>query len=298
LQVALQNETAITQAHNENRDLECQTDRDSDRKHRWGFKFLTRWISRFSKGFLSNKDEEKDRSPPEKRTRDTSSPSDEALFLPVCIEKPNGSTILIQINVAGITSDSYLFACLRQHYLSIRGRWVPYLKFHRLECINFVQFELWPSDEVDVQPFYDQRAVPPPSMADEYEFAAAPVIPPISSSRLMHLWKSPGHPDGSGQTCLDRFPKRRRERLYVSLGERPAIGWGIHLVEGLDWVLIWMLIFIVVLIGSFVFRIMYSVLDHDIQSAFAISSYVISFFTLGIGACSICGRRIVDRNYS
>lgn len=67
-------------------------------------------------------------------------------------------------------------------------------------------------------------------------------------------------------------------------------------MEGLDWVLIWMLIFVVVFIGSSVFGTAYSVLKHDIQSAFAIASYVISLVTLAIGACSICGQRIVDRH--
>jgi hypothetical protein len=173
---------------------------------------------------------------------------------------------------------------------------LPYLKFRCLESITFVQFELWASDEVDIQPFYDHKILPPESKADEYAFDAATTIPPIGQSRLMHLWKSPEHSDGNGQTCLNRFPKRRRERLYISAGEKPTIGWGIYLVEGLDWVLIWMLIFVVVFIGSSVFGTAYSVLKHDIQSAFAIASYVISLVTLAIGACSICGQRIVDRH--
>jgi hypothetical protein len=52
-----------------------------------------------------------------------------------------------------------------------------------------------------------------------------------------------------------------------------------------------------VLIGNLVFGLAYSVLDHDIQSAFAVASYVISFTTLGNGACSICRQRIVDRHH-
>lgn len=251
----------------------------------------------YMKRSQANEDEQKDGLPPKTLTDDKSSRSVDTLFLAICIEKPNGSIVLVQINVAGITSDKDLFACLRQHHLLIRGRWIPTLKFRRLESINFVKFELWPSDEVDIQPFYDRRSLPPPG-EEEYEFEAVQALPPVSSARLMHFWKTPNHSDGNGQTCLGRFPKRKQERLYVSAGETPAVGWGIQLREGLDWFLIWMLIFVVVLIGSLVFGLAFAVLEHDIQSAFSIASYVISSVTLGIGAISICGQRMVDRHYT
>lgn len=296
LKSALQNELPAAAPAHGDRDLESQAESSSSRTRRLGFNLLARWISPYTKGSQSETEGTKVHPPRGGITGNTGTYPAEPLFLLVCIEKPNGSLGLIQIDVAGIHSDQLLFACLRQHYLSIRGRWLPYLKFRRLEYINFVQFELWPSDEVDLQPYYDRRMLPPDARADEYLFDPPTTIPPIGPSRLMHLWKSPEHPDGDGRTCIGRFPKRRRERLYVSAGEKPATGWGIHLVEGLDWVLIWMLIFVVVLIGSLVFSVAFAVLEHDIQSAFAISSYVVSFVTLGIGACSICGQKIVNRH--
>jgi hypothetical protein len=36
-----------------------------------------------------------------------------------------------------------------------------YSKFRYLEYIKFAQFELWPSDEVDFQAYYDRRMLPP-----------------------------------------------------------------------------------------------------------------------------------------
>ncbi|CZR67625.1 uncharacterized protein PAC_17524 [Phialocephala subalpina] len=219
----------------------------------------------------------------------------EPLFLLVCIEKLNGSVGLTQIDVSGMTSDRVLFSCLRHYRLSIRGKWLPLLKFRCLESIAFVQFELWASDEVDVQPHEDWRMLPPESRAEEYAFDTTETLPPIGPGRLMHLWNSPKHPDGTGRTCLSRFPKRRKERLYVSSGGMPAKGWGICLVEGIDWVWIWLLVFVIVLIGSFVFAIAFSVLDHDIQSAFSIASYAVSSTTLGIGACSICSQKFMNR---
>jgi hypothetical protein len=128
---------------------------------------------------------------------------------------------------------------------------------------------------------------------DDYSYHNRPeTYPPIGTGKLMHLWNTPGHLDGNGQTCLSRFPKKKRERLYVSPSGDTAEGWGIHLVEGANWVVISVLIVAIALLGSLVFGVSFAVLHHDIQSSFAIASYVISFAALSIGGCSICSRRI------
>jgi len=216
----------------------------------------------------------------------------EDLYLLVCIEKCNGTVSLVQIGVGTISSDKILFQCLRERYEALRGKWRTRLSLRCLQSINFVQFELWgASGEVDIQDYFDHRVLPPASRMDEYSFEAADIFPPVSTTRLMHLWNSPNHLDGDGQRVLSRFPKRRRERLHVDVG-KTAYGWGIQLAEGLNWLLIWLLIFLVVLIGSCVFGISFAVLHNDIQSSFAISSYVVSFAAFCIGTCSICSRRM------
>jgi hypothetical protein len=35
-----------------------------------------------------------------------------------------------------------------------------YLKFRYLEYVKFAQFELWPSDGVDLQAYYDRQMLP------------------------------------------------------------------------------------------------------------------------------------------
>jgi hypothetical protein len=217
----------------------------------------------------------------------------EQLYLLVCIERINGSVGLAQVDVCNIFTDKALFSCLRHQYRSIRGKWLSLLSFRCLQSINFVQFELWGGGSVDIKDYADEKMLPPATESHQYKFDVCNTIPPIGPGQLLHLWNSPNHPDGTGQTVLGRFPKKKHERLYVGPNDT-VYGWGIHLVEGPNWVLIWFIIFIVVLIGSCVFSIAYSVLQHDIQSAFAISSYVISFATLSIGACSICSRRMAS----
>ena len=80
--------------------------------------------------------------------------------------------------------------------------------------------------------------------------------------------------------------------MYVGPSGDPAEGWGIHLVEGHNWVVISVLIIFIALLGSLVFGVSFVVLHHDIQSSFAVASYVISFAALSIGGCSIYSRRI------
>ena len=223
---------------------------------------------------------------------DSSEPN-EPLYLLLCVENNDGSIRLLQINVAGIMSDRALFSHIRGQYLKIRGKWLPRFSLRCLQAINFVQFELWPSGDVEVKQYQDYKMLPYGKKMDDYSYHNTPeTYPPVGTGKLMHLWKTPGHLDGNGQTCLGRFAKKKRERLHVGPSGDPADGWGIHLVEGPDWAIISVLIVSIALLGSLVFGVSFAVLYHDIQSSFAIASYVVSFAALSIGGCSICSRRI------
>lgn len=215
----------------------------------------------------------------------------EPLYLLLLIERGDGSMQLHQENVAEFKSDRELFTRLRHMYRKARGRWLPSLSLRSLQSINFVQFELWSSGDVDVLQYFDHRMLPPKERL-EYNFQRTDTLPPIAPNRLMHFWNTPEHPNGSGTTCLSRIPKKRNEKLCVSESGCPARAWGIHLAESWDWTLIMILVLLIFLGGSLTFGIAYALSEHDLQSAFAVSSYVVSFAALSIGACSICCRKI------
>lgn len=214
------------------------------------------------------------------------------MYLLICIDTISGTPELVQLDVTDFKSDQILFSKLRLEYRARRGKWLELISLRSLREIKFVQFELWESGEVDILDHSDERMLPP-SQRDEYCYFPKPAssLPPIGSNRLTHFFDFPGHPDSKSRTCWSRFPKRRKERLYVG-PSGTAVGWGIHLVEGPNIILIWALIFCLFGLGTFVFAIAYTVLDHDVQSGFTVASYVVSFATLSIGACSVSSRRI------
>jgi hypothetical protein len=222
--------------------------------------------------------------------------SSEPLYLLVCVEGRNGSTQLLQLDVGDMKSDKTLFAMLRSEYQKMRGRWLALFSLRCLREIWFVHFELWASGQVDAQNHTDERMLPPYSKADEYLYEPGPpgVLPPIGAEHLLHFFNSPDHPDSEFLNCWQRFPKKRRERLYVN-STGTVDGWGIHLVDGWNLLVIWSLVFIIVALGGLAFAVAYSVLNHDIQSALTVSSYVISLATLLVMGCSYCSRRLSQR---
>ena len=60
----------------------------------------------------------------------------------------------------------------------------------------------------------------------------AEVIPPVGENHLMHLYDHPEDAEDSA-ICLDKVPKKMRERLRMCPQRGTGIGWGIYFVEGL-----------------------------------------------------------------
>ncbi|KAI9875203.1 MAG: hypothetical protein M1830_008767 [Pleopsidium flavum] len=137
-------------------------------------------------------------------------------------------------------------------------------------------FELYKSSLVDI---HAHDSIPPESRKDEYRYRPIPaeIIPPVGENHLMHLFDHPEDADEE-TVCLEKFPKRLRERLSVCSNERTNIGWGIHFVEGLHWTKLW-LFGLLGIIFSALFGVFWSVWEHDIQGGFAVAGCMMVFFT-------------------
>lgn len=57
---------------------------------------------------------------------------------------------------------------------------------------------------------------------------------------------------------------------------QPAEGWGIYYEEGVDFDLIIGVVFVVFLLASLLFAILWTRLEMDIQGAFGVSSYMVT----------------------
>lgn len=164
------------------------------------------------------------------------------------------------MDVCTLVSDRLVFANLKGHGRSMRGRWVSAFSLRRLSSIRFVQFEVYPSTLVDIRKTDD---IPPETHKDEYRYGPIPaeVISPIGENHLMHLCD---HPEEAEDTagCLDKVPKKLRERLGGCPERGTGLGWGIHFVESLRWTKLWVLGF-VGLWMSIAFSIAWSRIKND-----------------------------------
>ncbi|KAF5869876.1 putative tetratricopeptide repeat domain protein [Botrytis fragariae] len=200
----------------------------------------------------------------------------ENVYLLLCYPSGRYATRLLQLGLHNLEpkSDQSLFTILRTNYKSMRGRFLNLISLKSLKSIKFVHFEMYRSSLIDVR----QKDVIPPPDHIEYRYSPAPpeVIPPIGDNHLMHLFLHPDHAD-EDTVCLDRFPKKLKEKLSCKRGQPTNFGWGLEFVEGWDMKSIWIVAFIVFGIGSLLLGILWAVYKHSIQDAFTIAGYMVSF---------------------
>jgi hypothetical protein len=83
--------------------------------------------------------------------------------------------------------------------------------------------------------------------------------------------------------CLDRLPKKLRERLRVCAAASTGLGWGLSLEEGWDCKKMWKVAFGVFVLGSAVFGVLWTVFERSLQDAFAVAGYLVSFAVVTVG---------------
>jgi hypothetical protein len=212
-----------------------------------------------------------------------SSTTTESLFLLLCYGEGRYSTRLLQLDLCSLdaTSDQTIFRLLSQNYRQMRGRWISFISLRTLTSIKFVRFEMYRSSLVDVRKKDD---VPPPGHVD-YRYLPTPpdLVPPIGENHMMHLFQHPEHADEE-TVCLDRFPKKLKEKLECKPGTPTSIGWGLEFVEDWDWKLIWWIAFAVLGLGSLLVGVLWAVFKHSVQDAFAIAAYMVAFVGVSVGA--------------
>lgn len=141
---------------------------------------------------------------------------------------------------------------------------------------------MYQSQLVDIQRCPD---VPSKAQAhNTYSFDPVPAEtnPPVGPNLLTHLLE---HPEDAEvlPVLFRKFPKKLRAKLSACPTKGSAVGWGIQVVEGLNW-------FTVFLCGCFGFTaalvsaVIWSVVRGDVQGGFAIAGFMLAFlgFCLGI----------------
>ena len=139
---------------------------------------------------------------------------------------------------------------------------------------------MYKSELVDIR---KENDIPPEGKKDEYRYRPMPaeLIPPVGENHMMHLYE---HPEEAEDTavCLNKVPKKVRERLQVCPQRGTGLGWGVHFIEGLHWVKLWML-GLSGLIASVLFGVCWSILRDDVQGGFGVSACMMMGLTFTTG---------------
>ncbi|KAF2856967.1 hypothetical protein T440DRAFT_474292 [Plenodomus tracheiphilus IPT5] len=220
-------------------------------------------------------------------------PPQPALHLISCMHGDQFRKVLQQDRVETVTTDRTLLCFLRQRYHHHRGRFLQLAKLKRINGISFVKICLPAGGSVDVRQHNPCCAalpaapsacecVPPkakvePSPTAEYRCIPGPpaTIPPISPEYLASLLTCPTEVHEQDTWILNQLPKRICGKLQGQLGQ-PAEGWGIYYQEGWDRDLIIMIIFVLFLVGSLLFGVLWSRYHFDVQGAFGVSAYMVA----------------------
>jgi hypothetical protein len=99
--------------------------------------------------------------------------------------------------------------------------------------------------------------------------------PLVGPQTLVHMLKCPNRINEKQTWILNRVPKRTQGELQGGTGV-PTEGWGLYFQEGWDVDMMLGIIIVMILMGSLIFGICWTVLESDIQGAFGVSGYMIT----------------------
>ena len=211
--------------------------------------------------------------------------------LHLCIEHGRYATKFHPLDVSKIKSDQELFIKMKSCRDSFNGRWRSLYSLRNLRTIKFVQFVLHKLQYVDVRPSSATPSIPPYDKLAEFKYKYDPIppeyIPPVGENHLMHLYHHPECAHDSRALLLSLFPKKVLERLVVCPQRGMSTGWGVHFVEGWNSDRLWLVGLLLFVLGSFAFAVAWWVLEHDVQGAFSVATYITSLLALVVGMAQV-----------
>ncbi|KAH9868640.1 hypothetical protein J1614_007712, partial [Plenodomus biglobosus] len=213
------------------------------------------------------------------------------LHLLSCMHRGRSRKVLLQERLDEVTTDRTLVHFLRQQYRH-HGSLLPRMRLKSIKGVSFVKLLLPIGGSVVIQHHNPYCAalpaapsacecIPPkakvePSSTAEYRCIPGPPAtqPPIPPEYFASLLNCPIQVHEQDIWILNQLPKRICGKLQGEIG-KPAGGWGIYYQEGWDQDLIILTIFLLFLLGSLLFGVLWSRYRFDVQGAFSISAYMV-----------------------
>jgi hypothetical protein len=218
----------------------------------------------------------------------------------------SGATLLEHLSIGDLDNDQYMWDKIREQYRQTRRKrlWFQKIAFTRwlssvtwlawlfraiditaAHSIRFVRFQLDPV-AMNVRPWNIRSPNFPPEaevhVKKTYHYVPCPaeVDPAGLNGELLHcLLKSGPHLD---RFWLNYFPKKLKEMLqYSSSLPEVNTGWGIQIVEGINWPTVTLLIFVLTASSSLL-GILYSAFTADVGGGFGMATFVATLPALGL----------------
>ena len=225
-------------------------------------------------------------------SNNTNLPSTQAIIdLNMCVAQNRVLTKFHPLDLTSVKSNRALFAEMRSVREKLHHKIHNAFSLRALRTIRFVRFVLHKRHTVDIKDHSGALSLPPPDKLGVYKYRYDPAppdyLPPIGENLLMHLYS---HPECADEECADLlplFPKKVLERLDVCPNRGMSEGWGIHFVEDWNWERIWVIGFALFGMGGVLFLILWWALEHDVQGASSMATYITSFMALALGVAQL-----------
>ena len=127
----------------------------------------------------------------------------------------------------------------------------------------------------------------PPADHNDYSYNPKPIRiePPIGHNTMIHLYRCPKS-SGGFSFCLKRFPGYCQDQVRMSEDVDEELAWGVELVEGRDWVYLWLIGFLISSFGI-AFGVGWSVVRKDISGGFTVAGAVMTTISCFVGTIQI-----------
>jgi hypothetical protein len=206
------------------------------------------------------------------------------LHLMACMHRDSVRKYVQQDRLHNITTDRELLHFMRQKHVDKRKSILRVLSLKRVTGIYFVKFWLPVGGSADVRHHNHCSnscdCIPPPakvwpSANAEYKCSPIPpkTRPPITPEHLAMLLDYPSEAAANEVWVLNQLPKRTCGQLQGAPGQ-PAEGWGIYYRESWDRNLITLAVFIVLVLATLLFGVLWSKYQFDVKGAFGVSAWM------------------------
>ncbi|SPO06948.1 uncharacterized protein DNG_09642, partial [Cephalotrichum gorgonifer] len=196
-------------------------------------------------------------------------------FLELCVNTGEFQKQLAEIDVSSVRSDGQLFDRIRERYREVRSFRVKYFLLKPVD-VHFVHFSV--EDRYRVGILDKPMAIPSKDemTTEGYTYTPYPLRPPpIPANIFLHHLSNPG--PHKSLLWGNRMPQKVDRSIFQTYppDDTPVIGWGVHIIEGLNRTTVLMCA-LAGLVVSGVVSTAWAIARDDVQGGFGIGAWLTS----------------------